>query len=377
MWQRTEEHIAMDLTVTTPLLVELELKNVELAPEFWEALSRHPHLRTLLLLEIRIEAVEAPVFWETCVKLDILDMTRVVVQGGIPKDMVLNRLRELVLRSFGQDVRSDPMDLILQSPLLKNLKWCNNSFDNTTKGRPLFQYPVKKSHWPRLGTLILREGLQDTEMASLLGGIGNGHEGLTQLKLKVCQLGPLALKALGLHFSTLVDLVLDKCDSATSSMIRDVLCSCPSLKTLSARSISAKDIAQGGPWVCQQLWRLFICFHIGESEKDLQPFVFERLSTLVQLEQLYLWLPLGRNKGVLEFRLGCGLNQLAALKQLTRVCFIGGRLGEYMPHIGVEEVAWMVDHWKNLKVLTGNLNKDSALGDQLRTAIESYGISTV
>jgi hypothetical protein len=45
-----------------------------------------------------------------------------------------------------------------------------------------------------------------------------------------------------------------------------------------------------------------------------------------------------------------------------------------MPQIGIEEVEWMVDNWRNLRKISGVLNSNRELEDQLRDVIKSHGI---
>jgi hypothetical protein len=75
--------------------------------------------------------------------------------------------------------------------------------------------------------------------------------GIHESRLVGCLVGPQASKALEYHFDTLVKLDFAHCKSVPGSMIRDVLCRCPTLEILSAGSVYASDMAQDGPWVCQ------------------------------------------------------------------------------------------------------------------------------
>jgi len=55
--------ITMDFTKLSPFLVDLKLVNVYTKPEFWEALSEHPHLRTLTLCDMSL-IYNTPSLWE-------------------------------------------------------------------------------------------------------------------------------------------------------------------------------------------------------------------------------------------------------------------------------------------------------------------------
>jgi hypothetical protein len=127
------------------------------------------------------------------------------------------------------------------------------------------------------------------------------------------------------------------------------------LEILRVEDIYAKDIMERGPWVCQQLRELRIYFGFGEMEQDLHQLVLKRLSTLVRLERLIIWRPCSEHKhhAGLEFRLGYGLEHLASLRQLTYFY----RNAEKSA-VGMEELEWMMDNWKNLKSIRGQLNWD-------------------
>ncbi|KAF9347248.1 hypothetical protein BGX34_003287, partial [Mortierella sp. NVP85] len=228
-----------------------------------------------------------------------------------------------------------------------------------------------RNRWPQLDNLSIPVQASDAEWASLLERIGSDLGNFTYLELNGNTFGSKSLMALDSHFNSLVDL---RFYYSTSSVVRDVLCSCPMLEILHARDVFAKDIVEGGPWVCQRLRKLNICFRVREPEQDLQPLVFERLSTLVRLIALDMGSPEYEcNDNVLEFRLSCGLGQLASLKELRAVGF-HFESGTEKQRLGVEEIEWMIDNWKKLKGIYGHLNKDSAVEARLKCLVENRGI---
>jgi hypothetical protein len=148
-------------------------------------------------------------------------------------------------------------------------------------------------------------------------------------------------------------------------------------------SVFAGDIAEGGSWACLHLKELAICFLFEESEQDLQPLVFERLSALTRLERLIMWASPTDNAGhgkILEFRLDCGMGKLAGLQQLTFIRFDiqrlqnGIRTDYYYPQLGMDEVAWIIDHWKRLEVIKGHFNRNWLLAYVMAIDLESHGI---
>jgi len=77
----------------------------------------------------------------------------------------------------------------------------------------------------------------------------------------------------------------------SSTTVRDILCFCPKLEFLHAKSVHARDVVRGGPWACQRLRDLKICFLFGDTERDLQQAIFEHLSKLTQLVSLEMHIP--------------------------------------------------------------------------------------
>lgn len=372
----SNESISMDLTMTFPHLVKLGLDYVQTGSAFWEALSAHQHIRSMRLWCIRVEFVDTPRFWDVCRKLESLELSRVEIEGeGISKDVVFDRLRELVMWDISGLEERGQLDLIVQSPMLESLEWWLGSLmDSELK---LTDQPLRNNHWPHLNKLHINCDLQDTDVASILQSVGNGHGNIVDLRLGY--LGEEGSRVLRSHYSALVKVDFASFHSASSSLILEILCCCPRLEILRAKDVLAKVIAEHRPWVCQQLRELEICFRVGDSDRDLQSLIFERLSTLVRLEHLTMNSFLRSNiaDGVLEFRLEYGLRQLASLQQLTWLVFgIRSRNAPYFPQLGMDEAAWIVDNWKNLKQMKGRLHSDKAVDIQLRSIFKSHGIDT-
>jgi len=359
-----------------PLLVELNLMYVVVAPITWVTLAAHNHIKSLWLLNIEVKADEAPMLWKACGNLESLQMHSVIIQqkGKIQQDLDFHKLHTLHLVSVLEMHSTAQIDLILRCRGLEALEWYADDiwFDGRST---LIKQPLQNAHWPHICHLFIGSVIQDGDVASILRGIGSGLE---RLEISNCYVETQASQALGLHFSNLVTLNFSSCLSATSPAVRDALCNCPNLQLLVAGTVFAKDIAEGGPWACLQLQQLHVCFWIGESEQDLQSLIFERLSALVRLCNLTMSCPIerGNDGGVLEFRLDKGMGHLATLQQLSWICFEKEPFQDvlYMPQIGIEEVEWMVDNWRNLRKISGVLNSNRELEDQLRDVIKSHGI---
>jgi hypothetical protein len=314
--------------------------------------------------------------------MDYVDM-----DGGCPENVVFGRIRQLQLTApnwvrqwVHQWVDYDGMeethsladtpymyllDLLLQSPMLESLE--------LMIGGDGFTHEQKvNGDWPHLKRLKITGRASDAALDFIfkndLGNMADLGPHLSELN---------SSKAFGSHYQSLVNVDLRDCLKISGSIVPDILCLCPKLEILQARHVDARNVAERGLWVCQQLRELSIQFLMDPSEQDLQQLIFERLSTLVLLEQLTLDYDRDGNGhyDVLDFRLDCGLGQLAGLQQLTSVWLYTPRYSSWGVNLGMEDVVWMVDNWKKLATVRGHLNKDAELRFQLECVFESHGIS--
>ncbi|KAF9347743.1 hypothetical protein BGX34_002916 [Mortierella sp. NVP85] len=366
--------IDWDLTEKSPLLRRLSLQCVIVESQLCQRLSEHPRLRSLSLRNAEIKGNAPLGFLEACKNLESLSLSNIHFEGlePIPDDMVFERMRRLDLDG-DKTIFSRGLSMVSHCPSLESIQWKTSAFVT----RISIHHPVQKNLWPEIDDLTISVYPKDTELASILNGIAKSF-GMVELYLRVGIFGPRASKALGFHFSTLVKLNIHHSSINISSGIQAVLCSCPKLELLHARDIFARDVVQGGPWVCRQLSELKLCFRVGETEQHLHHLVFERLSTLVQLRTLDMGdtLSFAADDGVLVFRLDCGLGQLVTLTELTRLGFIiYGYRAEMNQRARVEDVQWMVDNWKKLKEIKGSLNQDSGVEIQLQGILTTRGVA--
>ncbi|KAK3805578.1 MAG: hypothetical protein J3Q66DRAFT_375766 [Benniella sp.] len=76
--------------------------------------------------------------------------------------------------------------------------------------------------------------------------------------------------------------------------------------------------------------------------------------------------------GSLQFRLGCGLRQLANLKALRAVEFASYGKKQCL---GWDDIEWMLDNWKSLHRICGCLHTKEEIETQLEHLLEQRGIS--
>jgi len=360
----------MNLATKTPMLVNLILVNVVVPLEFWDTLSNHPRLKRLHLDSMTIHD-ESAAFWRTCMKLESLQMECVIMEvGDRPRDMVFHRLRQLMLNIIHWRNGIFLSDLMLRSPMLESLEY--RALRSET-----FLEPTASGSCLHLKKLHLHGCFEEEDLNFLFKRVRDGDGNNVYLEPYRSGLDTVS-ETFGSHYQSLVDVDLHDCVKISRSIVPDILCLCPRLEKLQAKNVLACGVMERGPWVCQQLRELRIQFCFEIFEEDLQPLIFERLSTLVRLEQLTLdYCSFDRYEkqyDMLECRLDRGLGRLASLQQLTSV-WLDTPIGNWQnPNLSMEDVMWMVENWKGLKKVVGYLNWRQDLAAQLRSVFDSHGI---
>ncbi|KAK3805567.1 MAG: hypothetical protein J3Q66DRAFT_125672 [Benniella sp.] len=370
--------IDWELAGKAPSIRELSLACVIAEYPLFRGMSDNTHLRSLSIEQGEIRSNCALGLLEACKNLESLSLSRVLFEGepvSIPHDAVFGRMRRLRLHEMWNNWDWVPM--VFHCPMLESFEWTTRNFWL----RISINHPVQKIHWPPIVHLNRSAGIrpyQDTDWASVIRGIGNTLGNITLFCPRMRDtFGPQAFEALLSHSNALVKLSLHSRSSATSAAILNVLHSCPKLEDLRVQEIMARDIVQGGPWVCRQLRSLMTCIRVGQTEQDLHHLVFERLSTLVCLTTLVIRYTINDDSGdgVLAFRLDCGLGQLATLRELASLDFQHySSVIKTTQWLGMEDVKWMVENWKRLKNITGPFNEDPKVESQLRDIFKSHGI---
>lgn len=197
---------------------------------------------------------------------------------------------------------------------------------------------------------------------------------------------------------SLTALDLNRCFRVSSKHTQKILTSCPNLKHCVLLGLHVSDIlglprtdlpdqqgseegvlarthGEGKDWVALKLKGLsvYIC-GLKDSPPTVHAQVFARLARLTRLQRLNV----GNSGGLrfhefrqggwrqdgLDCRLRSGLGQLAALTQMQEFSMIG-----LHQQLEVEDVEWMVQHWRGLQKVTGKLMSPNA--GQLIQTLES------
>ncbi|KAF9971791.1 hypothetical protein BGZ65_010206, partial [Modicella reniformis] len=332
----------------------------------WKVVSELVHLDYMRMGTMVIGTSSVDDFWRACANSEAVDLMEITIEKiGRLRDMTFPKIRLLTLSRLEGLNEWDQFHWIRRCPNMEDLEWECLEGDNELLEE--FSQCVAAGGWPKLERLRLHGDAEDETIATILGGLPKA----TRLGFEGSCFGVCGFKALERHLCKIVSLDLSNCCELTSLMVRDILCSSPLLEHLDVDIVFADDIVQGKPWVCLSLTSLLIQvgFRGGggggggegegggdEEEEDLHPLIFDRLSQLSKLEYLTIndigrvtesMKPENIVEG-LDFRLKRGLGVLSRLKRVREVNFRGN--GQYME---MEEVDWMLKHWKRLEFVSG------------------------
>ncbi|KAG0218292.1 hypothetical protein BGX31_011654 [Mortierella sp. GBA43] len=325
------------------------------------------HLHTLSILELdmlRIDPTDNTAFWDMCIRLKSLTMKFVYITELPDRTMTFDQLETLSLRLQSKIQFERHLDWFAQCPNLISLAW-NPWRDQQSEGLDALAARLAEGAWPKLCRLQLRGNeLEDERLSRIINGMKT-VESLTDIGHGF---GPFSLIALRSHFHTLRILDIEASSFSTSSMIPEILSSCPQLRTLILGDVYSDSIVQGDPWVCQHSLKAFSARIIITSKQDQvddQQRILERISELGNLEKLQLLEPLAMHTTGLDLRLGKGLELLSTLKMLRILS-----LNASNQRLSVADVKWMIAHWKDLTRVTVKWNPDDSgeLGEMFLTA---------
>ncbi|KAF9917873.1 hypothetical protein BX616_011012 [Lobosporangium transversale] len=349
-----------------------------------------PNLKDLRLYELSIHTAEDMIlFMKLCGQLETLvlvkttlmpldhpdhpNLNSTVTTALFPK---MKKMRITVERRMSAH---DQLDWISRCPSLTSLQW---STSRSVEPLPLskFGQRLTEGTWPLLQDLQLTNVIASDEVWAVV------IQGMTHIQ-KLCipdaQFGPLSMNALRPHFPHLQYLNITAHKLITGPFIPEILASCPRLEHLEADHVWGEDILEGKPWACTlSLKHLEIYFELPappmtSKTKEIQLNIFSRLAQLQNLEVLDVgnrepfW-PSAR-RGTLVFRLENGLGTLAPIRRLRRL-HVGMSHDQDM---GIDEVQWMIEHWKNLKLLDGKINEHSDVNGDVRATLANAGIQVL
>jgi len=337
---------------------------------FLGILAGHHSLKDVTLMGLDVNEDNVDMFWQLCVRLERLDISfrRISVQDR-QLSMSFPCMRELRVNDFSVGNVSWVLDLMQSCPGL--VSFGSLAQDANRLFIPRIAPLVCAGRWPRLERIALWTFSSDEgDVASIVSGM----QRVIAFEALLLLFTPRMMDLLRPHFFHLQTLDFFTAPGFTGAMAQEVMSSCPSLTTFKGCNIRAIDIVRGRPWVCLKLKVLELRLLSDPSTlSQTQPLVFEQLSKLTLLQELYVY-SWETNGLMLDLRLEHGLERLSSLRSL-RFLDLSHTTMQTMRQL---EIDWMVKHWKNLERVLGKLNTKSPAHDtMLKMRLKGRGIVAV
>ncbi|KAF9938950.1 hypothetical protein BGZ65_011838 [Modicella reniformis] len=354
-------------------LKELVLLGLDggLKPDFWETVSTLPRLATLYVMNLNFDGTELYDFYKCCERLVSLTICTTHLFEP-PRYINLGNLRTMELELVDGLSNEQQLNWLAQGTMLKRLYWCpwtGDSHENISV-EALTHYASTYS-WHNLQELVLCGArASDNQLSQIIAAMFSA----AVLSMTDTEFGRLSMNALRNHFNTLRELNISNSQTQTGIWIPEILASCPLLENLAADRVPARSIMDGQPWACSgRLKKLRVFFDLSDDPLEAmqqQEDILDRLSELRCLVYLNVshWSQ-GKPQRTLDFRLEKGLARLRTLKRLTEFRFY------HTPQsMGIEEVEWMLYHWKRLMYITTTLCENRSGNQTLVSMLREGGV---
>ncbi|KAF9978057.1 hypothetical protein BGZ65_007140 [Modicella reniformis] len=295
-------------------------------------------------------------FWKLCTRLERLELlSPCITSYNNPSPLEFPRIKSLIISGLDQHFQAYHIFSVLlefkkRCPSLTTFSLSSSEHRLENYFIPGFIQSLSAGTWPNFK-------LSGDDLSSIIGSMKQIH--ILNVPRSWNMISPHHMELLRSHLSNITELNLGKLGTTNSAIGQEILCSCPLLKRLIVSFIDATDVAEIEPWVCVRLQQLDAGFRLDPlTILHVQPLVFLQLSRLTRIEELvymefltfsvHLWL--FKNHSISD--LSTGLHKLATLRRLTTFNFC-----ETMQRMRIEEVEWMLQHWKHLDEFLGVLNR--------------------
>jgi len=371
----------MDMIRNHPHITHLSLGSFDPFPDassIWDELIGFPYLRDLAMSEVDVHGENAETFWDLCTHLQRLDMCALTIQSqqGQLSSKKFSNLKDLVI--WDPATKDIPMlfEFMQRCPNLATLDWITPEEDNAlfVSG---FTPLIAQKTWPHLHELRLGSlEMKNHDLLTILRSM----ERITAFEFPTIldALEEQSIHLLRPHFSYLTVLDMGTRQKSNIPFAQEILASCPLLEQLQAPAIHADAVVEGKPWVCLGLKKLYLSYWFNPSTiHHVQPIVFCQLAKLTRLQELRLWgfQRASSSSGVqfqeVDLRLENGLDALSTLCALHTLSITGTR-----QKMGEKEAEWIVQNWRSLEHVFGDLNERNAeLNRALKARLREHGIT--
>ncbi|KAG0226494.1 hypothetical protein B0O80DRAFT_469621 [Mortierella sp. GBAus27b] len=373
VWLYLNREVLQRFILRHPTLTCLSIQGSWTASDepFWDALLEFQHLRELCVNDKSLfQPPFLDKFWALCPRLETLsiDLFNDLSPSCIP-DVTFPRLRELEVTNSGHKELDFFVKLMKQCPNLGSVI-CHSNYGTASRFITGIAGYFRK-RWRHLQHVELR--LREIT-STQLHGIFKKAPMITAFDASIKDnFDHVHMESFQSHFSCLRHLHIKPPRNNITRLAQEIMSSCPLLETLEAPLVSAQDVVKGRPWVCLKLRILRVGISFEPSTKDsapllhLQPLVYERLSKLVNLEELCISRRFKYPS--LDLRLECGLDKLSTLRYLDTIIFHSTK--QKMSHV---EIDWILEHWKNIRTIEGKLHCTYPRMDKdLSARLEEHG----
>ncbi|KAG0004127.1 hypothetical protein BGZ65_000886 [Modicella reniformis] len=309
--------------------------------------------------------------------LKILSLCRPFLENVDRLSMDLSRIEELTIMAprASHDCGLMLLELLKRCPRLTALAYFLCTNDETDRiFHPGFIRLLSEGTWPDLKSITTDTGdiLSSDHISALIRSMKQIHVFRVS---STWTIEPHHLELLRPHLDTITEMDLGRAADTTIAVAQKFLCSCPMLKRFRVGNIDGTVVAEGQSWVCLGLKELDARFIFNPlTIHHVQPLVFDQLNKLTRIEKLTLYETNYRTtdfRKSFDFRLDCGLHKLAALRRLMVFRFYGTT-----QRMGMEEIEWMLKHWRSLADVGGVFNKwDRQVDTKLSERLQEHGIS--
>ncbi|KAF9346281.1 hypothetical protein BGX34_004065 [Mortierella sp. NVP85] len=308
-------------------------------------------------------------FYKACESVTSLHLCSVQLASPPPKDSDLGHLNKMELDGIDGITNEDQLDWLARATRITRLHWWSHH-DDRTSINTLATYAASRVWWNVQELVLHLSHASDEQLSDIIGAMTSARV----IHVTETAFGPLSIDKLQSHFDTLKELNITHCLSKPGEFIPRILASCPHLEVIAADRVLATHIMEGPPWACaQKLKKLRMFFALSEDPMDAiqqQEDIFIRLSELKCLEYLNVSNWPGRDGfPALDFRLEKGLARLQTLKRLVEFRFY-----HTIQSMGIEEVEWMLYHWKHLTYITTTLCQHHEGNDRLVSRLREGGL---